>query len=296
MRRTAVGRRAALGLLAAALAVVGLAPVASAGLVEVVRVAGSSRVGTAAHIAGVSHPDGAETVVVARADAYADALAGGPLAATLDAPVLLTGSQGLDPVAAAEVGRLGASRAVLLGGTGALAPAVEDGLRAAGVADVQRIAGSNRFATAAAIATRMAAEGVPTTAAYLAEGANADPARGWPDALAVSPLAAFERRPVLLATAGDLPADTAAALTELGVTELTVVGGPVAVGPAVEARPPTWSRRSTGSRAPPATTPRPPCSTAPRPRAWASPRPGLPPAPPGRTPWSPVPPRPATVS
>ncbi len=228
MRRPAP-RRAAL-LLAAALAA-GLAPAGPASAAAAVeRIAGPSRIATAVRIAQTSHPDGAEAVVLARADAYADALAGGPLAASLDAPVLLTGSGDLDGVAADEITRLGAARVVLLGGPAALGEAVETALHLRGVHEIERVAGPNRFATAAAIAVR-----VGGTGAYLAEGANADPARGWPDALAVSPLAAFERRPVLLTAGGALPADTARALEELGTTDLTVVGGTAAVPAAVEA-------------------------------------------------------------
>lgn len=229
MRRPAT-RRAAL-LLAAALAL-GLVPSAAASAAAgVERIAGPSRIATAVEIARTSHPDGAETVVLARADAYADALAGGPLAATLDAPVLLTGSGDLDAAAGEEITRLGATHAVLLGGVAALSEAVETGLHLLGVHEIERIAGANRFATAAAIAAR-----VGGTGAYLAEGANADPARGWPDALAVSPLAAFERRPVLLTAGVGLPADTAAALAQLGTTDLTIVGGHAAVPAAVEAQ------------------------------------------------------------
>lgn len=196
--------------------------------VAVERIAGASRIDTAARIAQVAFPDGAATVVVARADAYADALAGGPLAAGLDAPILLTGSDRLAGEAATAFRALGATRAVLLGGEQALAGQVEADLRAAGATTVERITGADRFATAAAIAER-----VGGTAAYLAEGASADPQRGWPDALAASPLAAFEGRPILLTGASDLPDATAAALDRLGVTDVTVVGGSAAVSDGV---------------------------------------------------------------
>ena len=71
------------------------------------------------------------------------------------------------------------------------------------------------------------------TAAYVTEGANADPARGWPDALSVSPLAAAQGRPILLVTRDALPDETAQAIADLGITDVTVVGGEVAVAPTV---------------------------------------------------------------
>lgn len=192
--------------------------------VAVERVAGPGRVQTAVAVAQLRPASGVGWVVLARADDYADALTGGPLAHRLGAPLLLTGHGALDADTAAEVRRLGADRALVLGGTAALSPAVEEGLRAAGATTVERIAGADRFVTAALIAERL---GGP--AAYLAEGAHPDPRRGWPDALAVSPLAAHEGRPVLLTASGRLPGPTADALGGLGIRAVTVVGGDVAV-------------------------------------------------------------------
>lgn len=232
MHRPAARRLLALALLVSAFGAALPVGAQAAEPPAVERVSGTSRIETAAKLAATAYLDGASTVVVARADAYADALAGGPLAATLGAPILLTTRDRLDEVAAAEIRRLGASTAVLLGGNAALGAAVEDGLRAAGVTDLQRIAGPDRYDTASRIAAVVTAASGAGAGAYLTEGANADPNRGWPDALAVSPLAAFERRPVLLTASGELPAATAAALAAAG-GPLTVVGGTAAVSDAV---------------------------------------------------------------
>ncbi len=200
---------------------------------QVGRVAGPDRVATAIEIArGVTEGRGAATVVLARADAYADALAGGPLAARLDAPILLTGGDRLDARVAALVTELASRTAYLLGGEAALSPRVAQELREAGVAEVVRVAGDDRFATAAAIADRVVSQaererGSPT--AYLVEGANADPARGWPDALAA---AAQGSRPVLLTERDSLPEATRRALGTF--VAVTIVGGEAAVSPEVE--------------------------------------------------------------
>lgn len=192
------------------------------------RAAGPSRVETAVASARLRF-DAADTVVVARADAYPDALSGAPLAAQLGAPVLLTGSQRLHPSVAAELARLGATRAVLLGSRTALAAQVEEDLRAAGVDDIERIGGADRFATAAAVAGQ-----VGGTEVFVVEGASADPARGWPDAVAVSGLAAFTGAPLLLVTREQLPEATRQALADLGVTDATIVGSTAAVSATVE--------------------------------------------------------------
>lgn len=214
------------------------------------RLAGDTRVETAV-LASKAAFDAADTVVVARADTYPDALAGAPLAYLLDAPILLTPSNGLHVAVADEIGRLGATSAVLLGGETALSPQVAADLEAMQL-DVDRYAGTTRFHTAALIAAAVldpAGHGLaaahapastsartPSVAAtegavgvFVTEGANPDPARGWPDALGVGPWAAITSTPILLVTATDVPEDTAAALDDLGVTDVTIVGGPVAV-------------------------------------------------------------------
>lgn len=191
------------------------------------RLAGADRVGTAVAVSRAEFA-AAEVVVLARAGDYADALAGAPLARARGGPLLLTPGGGLDERAAGELDRLGAERVVLLGGQAALSPQVAADARARGLA-VERVAGANRFATAAAVAGELGR----SETVYVAEGAHADPSRGWPDALAASPLAAEAGAPVLLATHDDLPEATERALGELAPSEVAVVGGAAAVGEAV---------------------------------------------------------------
>jgi putative cell wall-binding protein/outer membrane protein assembly factor BamB len=198
---------------------------------ETDRLTGVDRVETSVEISNKSFaaPDSSDVVVLATATNYPDALAGGPLARRLDAPLLLTAPDALSPGTRAEIERLGASRAVLLGGTAALSQAVENELVAMGLT-IDRVAGTDRFATARLIADR-----VPATTVYVTEGANANPSRGWPDAVAVSALASFEQRPILLVTRDAVPQPTLDALAALNVTEVVVVGGEAAVSAAVEA-------------------------------------------------------------
>jgi putative cell wall-binding protein len=199
----------------------------------VVRVAGTNRIDTAIAASQVAYPQ-ADTVVLARADRYPDALAGGPLAAQVGGPVLLTPSDRLPRSVADEIQRLGASSAILLGGQAALGTGVAGSLAELGISDVQRVGGPDRFATAAAIAARVlgSQDGGGGTV-FVAEGANADPARGWPDALSASAGAAHEGAAVLLVTHQAAPAVTLAAIRDLGVRKAVIVGGPAAVSDAV---------------------------------------------------------------
>lgn len=170
-------------------------------------------------------------MTIARADVYADALTGAVVARDRSGPILLTAQDGLSPQTADEIRRLGARSALLLGGEAALSARVRTDLEGLGLL-VERIGGANRFATAAMMADAL---GPAVPAAYLAEGGNEDPQRGWPDALAVSHLAAATGRPILLTGADRLPDETRAAVQSLGVESATVVGGEVAVGPQVVA-------------------------------------------------------------
>jgi acyl-homoserine lactone acylase PvdQ/putative cell wall-binding protein len=188
------------------------------------RLTGASRVDTAAAASRQAFGEGADTVVIAAAGDFPDALAGTPLAGALDAPLLLTDRQGLSPRTAREIRRLGATSAVVLGGTAAVAEQVEADLAAAGVADVRRIGGRNRFDTARLIA----AEHAPgATTAVVASGGD------FADALAAGPLAGALGVPILLVNRDSLPPETAAALD--GVAALLVAGGGAAIAPEVEA-------------------------------------------------------------
>ena len=175
------------------------------------RHAGHDRVATAAAVSGVAL-DRADTVVIATAATFADALAGAPLAVAEGAPLLLTEPDALSMATQAEIDRLGATDAVLLGGEAALSATVADDLEALGL-DVERIGGETRYETAGLVADRVGIEG----AAVVASG------EVFPDALSASAVAAAAGTPVLLARAGDLPEEVSSRIGD-GV-EVTLVGG-----------------------------------------------------------------------
>ncbi len=89
----------------------------------------------------------------------------------------------------------------------------------------ERIAGDNRFATAAALS----ADAFPAGAdvAYVASGV------AFPDALAAGAAAASEGAPVLLAGSSSLPAPTATELRRLAPERIVLIGGSAAVADSV---------------------------------------------------------------
>jgi putative cell wall-binding protein len=114
---------------------------------------------------------------------------------------------------------------VILGGEIAVSASVEAQLKTCITGSVARLAGGNRYQTAAAIsqATFSSADG-----AYIATGFN------FPDALAGGPPAALNSQPVLLVNDA-VPASTLAELGRLGVSSVTVLGGPAVVPESVVA-------------------------------------------------------------
>ena len=191
------------------------------------RVAGASRTETAAALVEQAFPGHVETVFVATARDFPDALAGGPAAATIGAPLLLTGTDTLDAFAEQQIRRMTPDRVVILGGLNAVSANVETQLGT--LADrVDRIAGSGRFDTAA----RIVAEFFPerATTVYVATGAS------FPDALAGGAVAASSRSPLLLTEGGRLPEVTGQQLDRLAPTRVVVLGGTAAVSDEVVTR------------------------------------------------------------
>jgi putative cell wall-binding protein len=182
--------------------------------------AGSDRIATAIAVSQASFPSGdAGAVVLARDDTFADALAGGPLAAAKDAPLLLTPPTGLDPRVATELQRVLApgGNVYLLGGSDALSTAVQTAVAGLGFTIV-RLAGADRFATAVQIAT--AGLGSPDVV-FLATGDD------FADALSGAPAAAATGGAILLTDDAVMPASTAAYIDSTA-RQVYALGGPAA--------------------------------------------------------------------
>ena len=190
------------------------------------RLAGGDRYATAAAIVRDSFPAGPVPVVfVATGEAFADALAGGPAADVLGGPVLPVARAGLPAPIRGELTRLRPGRIVILGGPGAVSDALARELAGFTTGTVTRLAGENRYATAARVATAAFAGPVPQV--LVATGS------GFADALAGGAVGAKTDSPVLLVSRDRLPVETAAALRRLQPRNIAVLGGASAVSDAV---------------------------------------------------------------
>jgi spore coat protein A len=181
-------------------------------VVDLARVAGRTRVETAAAIA--ARLDGPRRrVVVADGEDWRGALAGAALADAL----LLVSGDALDPAVDAELRRVRPEEVVVVGDV------VPDAVVAAiaALAPTRRIAGADPVATAAMVAVDLSG---PADVAVLATDAV------FADALAAGLLGV----PVLLTDPAALSPAAADALAALGVREVLLAGGAAAVGTGVE--------------------------------------------------------------
>ena len=195
---------------------------APAGLI---RAAGQGRIDTAVQVSRIGW-DVAPAVVLTAADRFPDALAGVRLAATLDAPLLLTDSGSLPAAVTAELQRLGTDTVWLLGGSAALSSDVRRGLGDLGIR-TRRLSGPDRFATAAAIATAATQRSDDVTVALGSD---------WPDAVSASSLAALlDGPPTLLVDRDRVPDVTVQAIRDLQARRVTIVGGTAVISGQVSA-------------------------------------------------------------
>ncbi len=92
------------------------------------RLAGDDRYETAIQISQEAFPNGSDTVIIATGANWPDALCGSALAGAADAPILLAAPTGLSAAVKAEITRLGARNAYILGSDAVVSVAIEQQL------------------------------------------------------------------------------------------------------------------------------------------------------------------------
>jgi hypothetical protein len=163
-----------------------------------IQISGPDAIGTAIAISQAEFPNNGSAggVVLARSDFFSDALTGGPLAAAINGPLLITPgaplSASLDPRVDAEIERVlpAGGTVYVLGGDLALSPNIDSTLTGQGY-NVIREAGVDEFATAVDVAEAL---GNPSTV-FEATGLS------FYDALSAVP-AAIEQHAAILLTNG----------------------------------------------------------------------------------------------
>ena len=242
-----IGAAALVALIGSTLAFASSATAITAGGdAESARLSGDNRAATAADIyldedTGWDATDSAYDVTIVNGNNFPDGLA----ASIYANPILLVNADSIpaETSAALAAAELAADvgTITIVGGTSVVSSAVLEQLDALNGADtVVRVAGDDRYSTAAAVAADvLGIWGDATTCdMILATGEN------FPDALAAGPLAIDAEAPILLNTGDSLLPVVKATITgalgtgnfcELGVPTIHIVGGPAAVPASVEA-------------------------------------------------------------
>ena len=189
--------------------------------------AGADRYATAAAVSAAVFPGGGAVpeVFVASGAAFPDALSVAAVAGHLHVPVLLTAPTSLPTSTRAELLRLAPPLVVVAGGTASVSTAVADQIHALLGVPVTRLAGADRYATAAAVSAWAYPGGASSV--FLAAGT------AFPDALSGAVAAGLAGVPMLLTNPDSVPPETLAELRRLSPTAMTVLGGPASVSEGV---------------------------------------------------------------
>lgn len=173
------------------------------------------------------HP---RAVVVANQSSYPDALAAGPLAAAVHGALLLGNGRDMAPCMPG-IGIERVDIVYLVGGPAVLAPSVEQAYRKAGIADVRRIGGTDRFDTAVRVAEAIDAlrPAGSQASVFLASGTD------FPDALSAGAPAGDAVGSVLLTRGTRMAEATARYLAAHPATTAYAIGGPAAAAATFDA-------------------------------------------------------------
>lgn len=198
--------------------------------IEVSRLSGADRFDTAVAISRAQFPDDADlhvpVVYVANGLNYPDALAAGPAAIEKGGGLLLVLPTGIPSSVADELDRLNPDKIIVVGSATAVSNSVKTQLAefVDSPSDVIRLGGADRFETAELVIKNAFPE-EDTLNGFFATGFN------YPDALAAGPAAGLLHAPIFLVNGGAdvLPQHTIDLMSDLGVGEAYVVGGPPAI-------------------------------------------------------------------
>ena len=149
------------------------------------RISGKDRIETALNIAQKGWTS-AQTVILSEYNDYPVSIAAAPFAASLDAPILLTGGKTLDSRVVSELQRLNPQKVILLGGQACLTSSIEIELDSLSLS-WERIGGKNRNETSVLLAEQLNSDSL-----IIANGDD------FPDALSAASFAGIQQIPIVL--------------------------------------------------------------------------------------------------
>ena len=186
---------------------------------DVNKMPGKDRYETAANVATANWKEGAENVIIASGEGYADSLSASVLAKKLNAPIILTKSGELHKSAKETIKTLKAKNIYVIGGNASVSQSIRDDLKKEGYA-LTELGGKNRFETNLAIANYLVEEhNVKADEILVVNGKD-----GFSDALSAAPVAAAKGQILLIVGKDPSTADLATKFIQKHNSKATVIG------------------------------------------------------------------------
>lgn len=166
------------------------------------RFSSSDRFKTAVDVSKSNFSKDTSNLIIVNGMNPADALSGGPLAAKLNAPILLTNTDTISQDTLDEVGRLNPNKVYILGGNNSVSESVEKVIKSKikSGATVMRISGANRYETSVKVAKELVGDNSSAGAGFVNGATNK-----FPDALSASALLGKKAMPLILTDGKNLP-------------------------------------------------------------------------------------------
>lgn len=159
------------------------------------RYSGADRFQTAVDVSKGNYPNGSSNVILVNGSNPADALSGGPLAYSIDSPILLVNAQSISTVTLNELVRLNPTNVYILGGEKSVSSNLEKVIKSKlkSTTKFTRISGSDRYETSVRVAEVMLGNKSFSGAGFV----NGDTNK-FPDALSAAALLGKKGMPLIL--------------------------------------------------------------------------------------------------
>lgn len=201
------------------------------GMREVLHISGATRYDTAAQEAISAYPYGSNTVIIAGGEEgrWPDALSASGLAGVIQCPILLTASSSLSPEAQRVITALGASEAIVIGGSASISDRAYKQIKASLPSDgkISRLGGQDRFDTANLIYQsgyyKSGGKYWGKDGVIIASGNN------FPDALSISALAFSKKMPVFLTNNANIDNVSLVWVNSIKPKQVIIAGGAACV-------------------------------------------------------------------
>lgn len=181
-------------------------------------ISGSTRYETAVGLSK-SQFTKSEYVVMVNGEAAIDGVSASALASGLNAPILLTKKNEVPTSVITEIKRLGATKAILVGGTSVITTNVSSQLEKNGITSLTRLGGSTRYTTALEVAKYIDKNLYDVSKITVAGG------EGEADALSISPVSVMHKMPVILVEKDRIPSEVSTWIKSENIQNAYIIGG-----------------------------------------------------------------------